>query len=294
MIKSMTGFGRACSEVDGIAYCVEIKTVNNRYLKTNVKVADVASFLSDKIEKLLREKIQRGTINYSLYVKNVPDQLLFDIDEKVLQAYTTKLTNLEVANDLKCRINLADLLTLPGAVLPATPDAEQAEKMERAILQVTEQALENLTQMRISEGKVLADELTENCGTIKEKLNLIRTKSPVVIKNYHDKLQKRADELLKDAKLNIDNDMLTREVAVFADRSDIAEELARLNSHLTQFAEFCRSNENGGRRLDFISQEMLREANTIASKACDTEICRWVIDIKCAIDRIKEQVQNIE
>ena len=127
-----------------------------------------------------------------------------------------------------------------------------------------------------------------------EKLKLIRQRSPAVVQEYHDKLKKRAEELLSGTHLKIDAEILAREVAVFADRCDIAEELTRLDSHVRQFVEICQNSNNTGRRLDFISQEMLREANTIASKASDSRICQWVVDIKCAIDRIKEQVQNIE
>ena len=148
--------------------------------------------------------------------------------------------------------------------------------------------------MRKQEGEALADDLLANCNALKEKTSLVQGKSKDTIEHYHDKLKKRVDELLAKANLQIDSDLLAREVAVFAERSDIAEEITRLHSHLAQFESGCRGDENIGRKLDFIAQEMLRETNTIGSKACNAEISGLVIDMKCIIDRIKEQVQNVE
>jgi uncharacterized protein (TIGR00255 family) len=187
------------------------------------------------------------------------------------------------------------LLTLPGIVQPALPDEKKAEQIKKMVLSVTQKAIDRLKQMRAAEGAALAADLDSHCKAVKQDLEQIRTRSGVVLQEYQKKLKKRVDELLADAKLKLDKETIAREVAIFADRSDISEEIARLDSHLQQFAESCRTNaQAAGRRLDFISQEMLREANTIASKACDTEIIRCVVDIKCRIDRIKEQVQNIE
>jgi len=162
--------------------------------------------------------------------------------------------------------------------------------------------------MRAVEGAELAADLNRYCKAISEGLERIRSRSTGVLQEYSKKLKKRVDELLAEAKLKLDEDMLAREAAVFAERSDISEELSRLTSHLQQFTESCQGssssvksgqagnlpNNQAGRRLEFISQEMLREANTIASKASDAEISHWVVDIKCSIDRIKEQVQNVE
>jgi uncharacterized protein (TIGR00255 family) len=198
----------------------------------------------------------------------------------------------QIAVDSK--IDLAELISLPGVVQTVEPDEVFAETVKKTVLGLTGEALENLGQARQVEGKSLAEDLKENCDVIAEKTKLIEDRSPVVVKLYHDKLAKRVDELLAGGKLQIDSDLLAREVAIFADRSDIAEEINRLGSHLKQFGEACNGQGDVGRRLDFTCQEMLREANTIASKACDSEIAINVIDIKCAIDRLKEQVQNVE
>ncbi len=294
MISSMTGFGEANAEVDGVVYTVEIKTVNNRYFKINLRLPDIATFLEGEVEKLLRSRIRRGTVSCCLYMKNVSGKALFDFDENTLSDYINKLRNVAKSNDIEGQIDLARLLSLPGIVQPISPDQDMAGKMKEVILGLMDGAIEKLQQMRQQEGAALAEDLTANCRVISEKVDLIRERSDVVIAEYHSKLKKRVDKLMAGAQLKIDEELLARETAIFADRCDIAEELTRLGSHLQQFTEQCQGNENAGRRLDFVSQEMLREANTIASKASDAQIARWVIDMKCSIDRIKEQVQNIE
>jgi uncharacterized protein (TIGR00255 family) len=294
MINSMTGFGEAQGEINGVTYIVEIRTVNNRYLKTCLRLPETAAFLEEDIDKLLRQNLSRGMVSCVLRLKNAPANVLFDIDETALRAYMEKLSRIASAADSKCAVDIGGLLTLPGIVQPALPDEEKAGQIKKKVLSITQKAIENLKKMRTAEGAALAADLDTNCKAIKEDLEQIRARSGVVLKEYQNKLKKRVDELLADAKLKLDKDTLAREVAIFAERSDISEEVARLDSHLRQFAESCEANTQAGRRLDFISQEMLREANTIASKASDTEVIRCVVDIKCRVDRIKEQVQNIE
>jgi len=291
----MTGFGEAQGEIGGATYTVEIKTVNNRYLKTSVRLPEMVAFLEEDIDKLLRKSLSRGMVICVLRLKNVPANVLFDIDETALRAYMEKLGRIASSANTKSSIDMGGLLTLPGIVQPVLPDEEKAGQIKETVLSITQKAVDRLKQMRAAEGAALAADLDSHCKAIKQDLEQIRTRSEVVLQEYQKKLKKRVDELLADAKLKLDEEALAREVAIFADRSDISEEIARLDSHLQQFAESCQANaQAAGRRLDFISQEMLREANTIASKACDTEVIRCVVDIKCRIDRIKEQVQNIE
>jgi uncharacterized protein (TIGR00255 family) len=294
MISSMTGFGTAAAEADGISYTVEIKTVNNRYFKTHLRLPDIAVFLEGDIEKLLRDRIRRGTVSCALHLKNVSGQALFELDKNTLTDYIAKLRDIAEANNIKNRIDLAALLSLPGVIQPFSPDEAQSNRMKEIVLDLVNQAIEQLKRMRQAEGAALARDMAANCLVIREKLQSTSERSGIVVREYHDKLKKRVDELLAGAQLKIDEELLARETAIFADRCDIAEELARLNSHLDLFTEHCQQNQDAGRRLDFISQEMLREANTIASKASDTDTTRYVVNIKCQIDRIKEQVQNIE
>ena len=294
MISSMTGFGEATAQVEGVVYTVEIRTVNSRYSKIRLRLPDIVAFLDGEIEKLLRSRIRRGTITCTLYMKNVSGEALFELDENALAGYITRLRDVAKATDVQDRIDLTGLLSLPGIVQPVCPDQSQADKMKEEILSLIGRAIEQVKQMRLQEGTALAEDLDLNCRAIKEKLGLIRDRSSVVVEEYRDKLRKRVDGLLADSQLKIDEEMLAKETAIFADRCDVAEELARLDSHLDQFTKNCLGDSDAGRRLDFISQEMLREANTIASKASDALIGQWVIDMKCAIDRIKEQVQNVE
>ena len=294
MIRSMTGFGQACSEVDGVIYTVEIRSVNNRYFKTQIRLPDMMAFLEGEVEKLHRKNIQRGTINYSLRMKNVSGQALFDIDENTLGAYVQRLKALLPDDNNYCQIDLASMLSLPGIVQPAVPTEEQTERMRQTVMSLTQQALEQLSMSRAEEGKALKADLLANCDRIVEQLEAIRDRVNVVVQDYHDRLKDRVENLLAQAKLKLDENLLVREVAIFAERSDIAEEVSRLGAHLQQFRECCEKNGPAGRRLDFVTQEMLREANTIASKSADAAIAQSVIEIKCAIDRIKEQVQNAE
>jgi len=294
MMNSMTGYGEAQGEADGVSYAVEVKTVNNRYLKTIIKLPELASFLEEDIDRLLRKNVLRGTINYVLRLKDTSASSLFDIDETALQAVLEKLNRAGSSSGINGAIDIGNLLTLPGIIQPALPDKERAGQIRKIVSEISQKALDKLKLMRATEGDYLETDIKKCCTIIEEGLEQVRGRSAIVIKEYADKLTKRVNELLAHAELKIDEGILAREVAIFAERSDISEEVARLDSHLQQFAQCCRSSDQAGRRLDFISQEMLREANTIASKASDTETTRYVVDIKCQIDRIKEQVQNIE
>lgn len=294
MIYSMTGFGQACAEVDGVVYTVEIRTVNNRYFKAQFRLPDIAAFLEGDIERLHRDTIARGTISYSLRMKNISGRALFDIDENTLKTYIRRLKGLLDDDDVRSRIDLASMLSLPGIVQPAVPDEAAIEKMRQVILSLTQEALAVLQKSRQQEGQALTADLMENLDRIGVHLAKIRQRVDVVVQEYHSRLKSRISQLLAEAQLNIDENLLAREVAIFAERSDIAEECSRLAAHLAQFRDCCRTGGSVGRRLDFMAQEMLREANTISSKSADTLISQSVIEIKCAVDRLKEQVQNVE
>jgi uncharacterized protein (TIGR00255 family) len=299
MIHSMTGYGQAQGDIDGVSFAVEIRTVNNRYYKSSIKLPESTAFLEEDVEKLLRKNLSRGMVAYTLRLKKTGPSVLPDIDETALKTYMEKLTAIIATADAKCRIDIGSLLNLPGIIVPISHDEQVAEQIREAVLSTTQKAINSLKEMRAVEGEALAADLQRHCREIRRILGQIQARSGAVLQQHHKKLKKRVEELLADAKLKIDEETLAREVAVFAERSDIAEEIARLNSHLDQFEAGCQesaaqANGAAGRRLDFISQEMLREANTIASKAFDSEIAGLVVDVKCRVDRIKEQVQNIE
>lgn len=290
----MTGYGEASCEVLGLAYSAEIRTVNNRYLKTNTRLPDNISFLEDEIDKLIKSKLDRGTVNLSIRVKTVSSEPAFDFNSEMLIKFAKNLKDAAEQAGIDSSINISDLLDLPGVVQAAEPDEKEAEIIKQNVMQTISQALDKLIEMRKIEGEQMNSDLKSNCQDIKATLEKVRTRTDVVVQEYREKLQKRIDDLLKEAQIKIDEQTVIREVAVFADRSDISEEIARLDSHLMQFLDVCQSNESAGRRLDFICQEMFREINTIGSKASDAQICQWVVDLKCSVDRIKEQVQNVE
>ncbi len=294
MINSMTGYGQAQIDFNNVSYAIEIKTVNNRYFKAIIKLPEPVAFVEEDIDKLLRKNLSRGTINYVLRLKDISANSLFAINEAALSIVLDKLKKASSSSGINGNIDISNLLSLPGIIQPALPDEDAAEQIRKTIIEVSQQALDKLKNMRATEGEFLETELKNCCRIIEEDLEKIQNRSNVVINEYSQKLKTRVDDLLAHAELKLDEETLAREVAIFADRSDITEEIARLNSHLKQFVQSCQANDQAGRRLDFISQEMLREANTIASKASDTEITRFVVDIKCQIDRIKEQVQNVE
>ncbi len=294
MINSMTGYGEADGEINSVSYAVEIKSVNNRYLKINIKLPEMVAFLEEDIDKLLRKNLSRGTINYVLRLKQVSTSTSFEIDETALRTIIEKLNQIRSSTDVGGTIDIGGLLNLPGIIRPMLPDEEVAEQIKDTVLSITQEAIEKLKQMRAAEGRFLEADLKNHCEAIKHGLEQIRSRSAAIVQEYAKRLKKRVDELLAEAKLRLDEETLAREVAILADRSDISEEITRLGSHLERFAESCQTNDKAGRRLEFIGQEMLREANTIASKAFDAEIIRHVVDIKCWIDRIKEQAQNLE
>lgn len=294
MLNSMTGYGEAIGELDGVSYIVEIKAVNNRYLKTIIKLPENSTFLEDDIDKELRRQLSRGTVNYVLRLKGIAASALFEIDEAALQSVVTRLNQVSSSVGANGAIDLANLLTLPGIVQPVMPGEEEVAKVRQFVLELTHTALDKLRQMREAEGKFLEADLRKNCDAIAGELEVIRRRSSSVVQEYAKRLRRRVDELLAQAKLKLDEETLAREVAILADRSDISEEIARLDAHLEQFRRICQTDGQAGRRLDFLSQEMLREANTVASKAGDAQIARSVVDIKCLIERLKEQIQNIE
>lgn len=298
MINSMTGFGRLCREIDGTSYAVEIKTVNNRYFKMTSRIQDSAAFLEDDIEKLLRKNIYRGSLNYTLRCKSITSEAMLDIDTNALAGLLNKLNKFSLSekgsDSGQFKIDIGSLLSLPGIVRPYEPDNSVAGKIRKAVLEITNEVIQSVKKMRAVEGDAMLTDLKDNCQQIEQALAAIGSRAPVVINNYQDRLKNRVDILLESAKLELDKDSLAREVAIFADRCDIAEEITRLTSHLEQFLKICENETCAGRKLDFLCQEMLREANTIASKASNAEIARYVVEIKSCIDRIKEQVQNIE
>ncbi len=294
MINSMTGYGDAEGQLEGVTYIVEIKGVNNRYFKPKIKLPETVAFLEGQVYELLRRNIMRGSVDYVLRLKNASADMLFEINVNALKVYLNKLKEVTSSTGVNTPMDVGGLLSLPGILEPMSPDEQKSKRVEQFVIELSSKAIEDFRQMRRAEGAELEADLVKNCAEIKQHLEKICRRKDSVLQQYHDRLRSRVDELMSGVNIKLDPDTLSREIAVFAERCDISEEITRLESHLKQFEDNCKTDGQAGRRLDFLGQEMLREANTIASKAADVEIAHCVVDIKCCIDRLKEQVQNVE
>ncbi len=294
MIRSMTGYGAAELGEDGVAYSVEVRTVNHRYLKLSIKLPEHLQFLESDIEKLLRARLARGSVSCTLRTRSEFQSGLRSLNMDAVQRYVTLLSSVAMPDGVTPTIDLAMVATLPGVCEGPELDEATRKIHASAAAKLTGLALDDVIEMRDREGQALRDDLAVCCQAIRQELEGVAERAPTVIEEYHERLQQRVSVLTKAAQLELDADSLIREVAVFADRADISEEIARLRSHLVQFDKICERNDAAGRTLDFLTQELLREANTIASKSNDAVIARGVVEIKRWIDRLKEQVQNVE
>lgn len=293
MLRSMTGFGAAAGQVEGVEYSVEIRSVNNRYLKTSLRMPDVLAPLEADVERAVRGKLQRGSVNLQVRMKLSEDRAVYRVNSAALGYYLDELRAQEVEANPTIRLDLGSLLQLPGVCEPP-PLEDLAETTRDGLLALVDEALEGLVAMRRREGQALQEDLEDHAARIRERLEGIAGRGDEVLRLYHDRLKQRCEDLMKEARLELDSETLAREVAVYAERSDIAEEVSRLRTHLEAFASACGGDECVGRKLDFMAQEMLREANTIGSKASDADIAAEVVEIKTCIDRIKEQAANVE
>ena len=206
MINSMTGFGTAEGQFEDAIYIVEIKSVNNRYFKARTKLPEPVAFLEESIERLLREHLTRGSINYTLRLKNISGKIPLEIDEKSLQALMAQLSRLTSSADIQCRIDLAGLLSVPGVLMPVLPDEKKADLLKDFILAITQKAVEQVKQMRAAEGACLAADLEKHCLAMRKNLDEIGVRIKVLPQEYAKKLKKRADSLLAEAKLKLDED----------------------------------------------------------------------------------------
>ena len=293
MIISMTGFGDATAERDGTHYAVEIRSLNNRYFKPVIKLPETISGLEPELESMLRERLGRGSITFILKMRTDSAEAAYHINTQALKSYLEQLQAVKGLDRL-VQIDLASLVQLPGVCQEPRDETDEIERHGPVVRELTVKAIDKLDAMRTREGQQLFTELMRHVEVIAGNLREISKRAPFVIEEYHRRLAQRVTQLLSKAELKVNEPDLIKEVAVFAERADIAEEIQWLTSHLGAFEQACREGEHAGRKLDFITQEMLREANTIASKANDAQIARHIVEIKGAIDRLKEQVQNVE
>ena len=293
MIRSMTGYGRATGTFDGMDITLEIKSVNHRYFEFSSRVPRNYGFLDEKLKSFFQGKIARGKVECYLQIDTAGQQeTVVKLNRSLVQGYINAYNELSEAFGIENDIKVSDMARV-GDIFSVSKESEDEEQICSDVLSVAEQALERFMDMRTAEGEKLRDDISSRLDFILEKVSFIEQRSPQTVKEYNDKLLARMREVLAD--VHVDEQRLLTEAAIYADKIAVAEETVRLRSHIDQFRKFF--DENGGaigRKMDFLVQEINREINTIGSKAQDIEIARCVVDVKAEIEKIREQVQNIE
>ena len=300
-VRSMTGQGHATHQSDLGSMSVEVRTVNNRGFKCSPRVSDTLCSLESRIEAFVRTLIRRGSVHLSVNWRRPAADALPAIDGEVLQAYVKQLDAARKATGSEAQIDMASLMALPGVIVSSKENRTDDAELWEFVTETIGAAIANLNEMRSIEGGNMAATLHTDCKLIKEKLDLIEELAPRAVEKYQQRLESKIQRVLSEHDLAVDSVDLLREVQIYADRADVSEEITRLGSHLKMFVTVLDStlDESGqreptGRKLDFVIQEMFRETNTIGSKAADAEVSANVVEIKCAIERMRELVQNLE
>lgn len=294
MIESMTGFGRS-EYTDGKRnITVEIKSVNHRYSDISIKMPRRYGFAEDKVKNAVKERIRRGKVDVSIMVENITENdVNIKLNTMIAKQYYENLLELRKEFSVEGDITLQFLAGLPD-VMKAIPDVEDEEEITKAILIPVAEAAANLEKMRAVEGEKLAEDLIAKGRSIRSILDKIAERAPQVSIDYTARLRERITELIGGS-IEVPEDRILVEAAIFADKCAIDEEITRLGSHLIQLENIvAKSTQPDGKKLDFLVQEMNREANTIGSKANDITITGYMLEIKSEIEKIREQVQNIE
>lgn len=292
MIRSMTGFGRATAETEGYFITVELKSVNHRYFDFSCRLPRQYGFAEDKLKSYINSKVSRGKIDCYLGIEALKtDDAEVVVNHTLASVYVNALKELSDTYSLKEDYGAAGIARFPD-VLVLKKAEEDEEKLWSLIEPVAGEAVEKFIKMREIEGEKMSKDIASRASYILECVSFIEERSPQTVKEYNDKLVSRVHELIGD--VSLDEGRIIQEVAIFADKVAVAEETVRLRSHISQLQTFLESEEPIGRKMDFLVQEINREANTIGSKASDVDIARKVVDIKAEVEKIREQIQNIE
>lgn len=292
MVRSMTGYGRATAESVNWNVTVEMKSVNNRYLDITVKMPKQYNPLEDQIKKEISAVLSRGHIDAYITVEEVGEgRQSIAVDTDLALEYCRAMKEIAEKTNLPYQINLTDVASYYG-VLTAQKQESDLDELWQTMSEAVKGSLKQLFEMRVTEGSKLAVDIESRLDILADIREKIVVRSPLVVSDYREKLTQRIQDVLGE--IEIDQDKLLNEVAFFADKADIAEELTRLKSHFEQFLDNLAKDEPVGRKLDFILQEINREINTIGSKANDSEISHLVIEAKGELEKIREQVQNFE
>lgn len=292
MIKSMTGYGKSEQTIDSLNVTVEIKSVNHRYFEFSARVPREYGFLEEKLKKYCNSLITRGKVECYVSVEDLEErEMEVNVNETLAAGYVKALKELSERFGLKDDISAVTLSRYPD-VITLHKASEDEERIWNAVKTVAETAVSKFIEMRETEGSKLRGDILSRADYIIECVEFIEGRSPETVREYNEKLKQRMKELLGDAA--VDEQRLLNEAAIYADKIAVDEETVRLRSHISQLREFMNSSEAIGRKLDFLVQEINRGANTIGSKAQDVDIAKKVIAIKAEVEKIREQVQNIE
>lgn len=292
MVRSMTGYGRHQQTVDSMNITVEIKSVNHRYFDFSSRTPRIYGFLDEKLKSFVQSKVARGKIECYVQVDNLEDDsVIVEINHSLAKGYVEAFKSLAETYEIDNNLNTGILARFNDVLLIRKEEADEG-KIWDAVKAVAEVAVDKFISMRMVEGEKLRDDICSRADTILKNVEYVESRSPETVKEYTQKLLVRMNDVL--GSVNIDEARILTEAAIYADKIAVAEETVRLRSHLEQLKGFFESEEAIGRKMDFLVQEINREANTIGSKACDVEIARCVLDIKSEVEKIREQVQNIE
>jgi uncharacterized protein (TIGR00255 family) len=291
MIKSMTGFGRGEASQDNITFSVDIKTVNHRYSDISVRLPRMVSPLEEKIREYMGSKLNRGKIDIYINYDSFGQDTKVKLDTNLASAYVDSLSILKQQFGIKDDISLSLITKFPD-ILKLETEEKDLDFLWSVLYSAIEQAVESLVEMRSREGERLCKDMLEKLESINATIDQIKAKSPELVEVYKNKLYDKIKEMTKD--IQLDENRLLTEVAIYADKSSIDEEIVRLKSHIEEFKKTLYVQGTIGKKLDFIVQEMNREVNTIGSKASDLGVVNNVIAMKTEIEKIREQVQNIE
>ncbi|WP_164101599.1 YicC/YloC family endoribonuclease [Candidatus Laterigemmans baculatus] len=294
MLRSMTGQGQAQQDGPLGTFSVELRTVNNRGLKVSPRLGDALGRFEPRIEATVRGHVHRGSVQLNANWKRVHAEGSYRIDTHVVAGYFRQLEKLRAKLGAAAPIDLTRLATLPGVIVDAASEAVDDEVVWSFLESALVAALEDLNAMRATEGEAMERQLQLDLERISEEAAAVAGRAPQVVEGYRDRMRTKVAKVLAQEGLEVAPGDLLREVQLFADRSDISEELTRLESHVELFRETISGTAASGRKLDFVIQEMFRETNTIGSKASDAEIARHVVEMKCALERMRELVQNVE
>lgn len=292
MLKSMTGFGRAQKEIDGYVITVELKSVNHRYFEFSSRVPRQYGFLDEKLKSYINGKVSRGKIECYVTIGALnTDTADVVVNHTLATAYVNALKEIAETYELKDDFGASTISRFPEVLVVRKSD-EDEEKLWGYVQEVCSEAIDKFVAMREVEGSKMKDDIYSRGQFILDCVSYIEERSPQTVKEYNDKLVERVHELLGD--VSLDESRILQEVAIYADKVAVAEETVRLRSHIEQLNTFISSDEPVGRKMDFLVQEINRETNTIGSKANDVDIARKVVDIKAEVEKIREQIQNIE